>query len=91
MKGQEMKKKQSRIDVVSIKKNGGSNITLARDYVDFTFEGKRYRAYFEARRFGWFVFELKIEEGKDFYSEFSVPKKEKVVKIAYGEYEEEKD
>lgn len=71
------------VDIMSIKSNGGKNVKIFRDFVDFEFDEKKYRAYFEARQFGWYVFEL-VSDGGDCPKEVTVPKHQKVVGIALG-------
>ena len=71
------------VDIMSIKRNGGKNVKIFRDFVDFEFDEKKYRAYFEARRFGWYVFELRTGDDGEVH-EFTVPKRKKVVGVALG-------
>lgn len=71
------------VDIMSIKRNGGKNVKIFRDFVDFEFDEKKYRAYFEVRRFGWYVFEL-VSDGGDWPKEVAVPKHQKVVGVALG-------
>lgn len=71
------------VDIMSIKRNGGKNVKICKHFVDFEFEEKKYRAYFEARRFGWYVFELREGEDGEVH-EFTVPKGKKVVGVALG-------